>query len=168
MREFLQGYKGSNRKFMAPVSESKFNADVMEFKDTNNNRVPFQMANEKGYATKNADVISLGDGNHRYNIKRRNYKLSDFSPGEETGQHYQLDFGLSSTDKIETISVSVNTVKQAQSPNGITKKFESDFKLVDNYRQLRLYKKFEQNGRLFGINLTSDDTIQVEYQLGRT
>ena len=42
MREFLQGYKGSNRKFMAPVSESKFNADVMEFKDTNNNRVPFQ------------------------------------------------------------------------------------------------------------------------------
>ena len=75
MREFLQGYKGSNRKFMAPVSESKFNADVMEFKDTNNNRVPFQMANEKGYATKNADVISLGDGNHRYNIKRRNYKL---------------------------------------------------------------------------------------------
>ena len=59
MREFLQGYKGSNRKFMAPVSESKFNADVMEFKDTNSNRVPFQMANKKGFSTKNADVIGL-------------------------------------------------------------------------------------------------------------
>ena len=29
MREFLQGYKGSTRKFMTPVSESKFNADVI-------------------------------------------------------------------------------------------------------------------------------------------
>ena len=37
MREFLEGYKGSTRKFMAPVSESRFNADVMEFKDSNNN-----------------------------------------------------------------------------------------------------------------------------------
>ena len=165
MREFLQGYKGSNRKFMAPVSESKFNADVMEFKDTNNNRVPFQMANEKGYATKNADVISLGDGNHRYNIKRRNYKLSDFS---EESTYYQLDLDLSSTDNLGNINVSVNTVKQAISPKGNTETFEADFNLVDNYRQLRLYKKFEQNGRLFGINLTSDDTIQVEYQLGRT
>ena len=39
MKEFFQGYKGSNRKFMAPVSESKFNADVMEFKDTNSKYV---------------------------------------------------------------------------------------------------------------------------------
>ena len=165
MREFLQGYKGSNRKFMAPVSESKFNADVMEFKDTNNNRVPFQMANEKGYATKNADVISLGDGNHRYNIKRRNYKLSDFS---EESTYYQLDLDLSSTDNLGNINVSVNTVKQAISPKGNTETFEADFNLVDNYRQLRLYKKYAQNNKLFGIDLTSDDSIQIEYQLGRT
>ena len=165
MREFLQGYKGSNRKFMAPVSESKFNADVMEFKDTNNNRVPFQMANEKGYATKNADVISLGDGNHRYNIKRRNYKLSDFS---EESTYYQLDLGLSSTDNLGNINVSVNTVKQAISPKGNTETFEADFNLVDNYRQLRLYKKYAQNNKLFGIDLISDDSIQIEYQLGRT
>ena len=165
MREFLQGYKGSNRKFMAPVSESKFNADVMEFKDTNNNRVPFQMANEKGYATKNADVISLGDGNHRYNIKRRNYKLSDFS---EESTYYQLDLDLSSTDNLGNINVSVNTVKQAISPKGNTETFEADFNLVDNYRQLRLYKKYVQNNKLFGIDLISDDSIQIEYQLGRT
>jgi len=165
MREFFQGYKGSNRKFMAPVSESKFNADVMEFKDTNNNRVPFQMANEKGYATKNADVISLGDGNHRYNIKRRNYKLSDFS---EESTYYQLDLDLSSTDNLGNLNVSVNTVKQAISPKGNTETFEADFNLVDNYRQLRLYKKYVQNNKLFGIDLISDDSIQIEYQLGRT
>ena len=165
MREFFQGYKGSNRKFMAPVSESKFNADVMEFKDTNNNRVPFQMANEKGYATKNADVISLGDGNHRYNIKRRNYKLSDFS---EESTYYQLDLDLSSTDNLGNLNVSVNTVKQAISPKGNTETFEADFNLVDNYRQLRLYKKYVQNSKLFGIDLTSSDSIQIEYQLGRT
>ena len=165
MREFLQGYKGSNRKFMAPVSESKFNADVMEFKDTNNNRVPFQMANEKGYATKNADVISLGDGNHRYNIKRRNYKLSDFS---EESTYYQLDLDLSSTDNLGNINVSVNTVKQAISPKGNTETFEADFNLVDNYRQLRLYKKYTQNSKLFGIDLNSSDDVEIHYQLGRT
>jgi len=150
---------------MAPVSESKFNADVMEFKDTNSNRVPFQMANKRGYATKNADVIGYGDGNHRYNIKRKNYKLSNFS---EESTYYQLNLGLSSTDNLHNINVSVNTVKQAISPKGNTETFEADFNLVDNYRQVRLYKKYAQNSKLFGIDLTSSDSIQIEYQLGRT
>jgi len=165
MREFLQGYKGSTRKFMTPVSESKFNADVMEFKDTNSNRVPFQMANKKGYATMNADVISLGDGNFRYGIKKQHYTLSDFS---EESTYYQLNLGLNSTDKLGNFSISVNTVKQAYSPNGNTETFEADFNLVDNYRQVRLYKKYAQNSKLFGIDLTSSDSIQIEYQLGRT
>ena len=165
MREFLQGYKGSTRKYMAPVSESKFNADVMEFKDTNSNRVPFQMANKRGYATMNADVISLGDANFRYGVKRNNYTLSDFS---EESTYYQLNLGLDSTDKLSNFSISVNTVKQAYSPNGNTETFEADFNLVDNYRQVRLYKKYAQNSKLFGIDLTSSDSIQIEYQLGRT
>ena len=47
MRQFLEGYKGSTRKFMAPVSESRFNADVMEFRDESRNKIPFQKtANE--------------------------------------------------------------------------------------------------------------------------
>jgi len=165
MRQYFEGYKGSTRKYMAPVSESKFNADVMEFKDTNSNRVPFQMANKKGYATKNADVINLKDGNFRYNIKRKNYTLSDFS---EESTYYQLNLGLDTTDKLNNLSVSVNTVKQAYSPNGNTETFEADFNLVDNYRQVRLYKKYVQNSKLFGIDLTSSDDIQLEYQLGRT
>ena len=165
MKQYFEGYKGSTRKFMAPVSESKFNADVMEFKDTNSNRVPFQMANQKGYATKNADVIGYGDANHRYKIKRKNYKLSNFS---EESTYYQLDLGLSSTDNLDNINVSVNTVKQAISPKGNTETFEADFNLVDNYRQVRLYKKYVQNSKLFGITLTSSDSIQLEYQLGRT
>jgi|TARA_B100001778_G_scaffold203945_1_gene168510 hypothetical protein len=165
MREFLQGYKGSTRKFMTPVSESKFNADVMEFKDTNAKRVPYQMANKKGYATSNNDVISLGDGNLRYGVKRNNYTLSDFS---EESTYYQLNLGLDSTDKLSNFSISVNTVKQAYSPNGNTETFEADFNLVDNYRQVRLYKKYAQNSKLFGIDLTSSDSIQIEYQLGRT
>ena len=165
MRQYFEGYKGSTRKYMAPVSESKFNADVMEFKDTNSNRVPFQMVNKRGYATKNADVIGYGDGNHRYNIKRKNYKLSNFS---EESTYYQLDLGLSSTDNLDNINVSVNTVKQAISPKGNTETFEADFNLVDNYRQVRLYKKYVQNSKLFGIDLTSSDDIQLEYQLGRT
>ena len=165
MRQFLEGYKGSTRKFMTPVSESKFNADVMEFKDESNNRVPFQMANKKGYATKNADVIGLQDGNFRYNIKRKNYTLSDFS---EESTYYQLDLGLNSTDKLSVLIVTINTVQQAQSPNGNTETFEADFNLVDNYRQVRLYKKYAQNSKLFGMDLTSSDDIQLEYQLGRT
>jgi len=165
MKEFFQGYKGSNRKFMAPVSESKFNADVMEFKDTNSNRVPFQMANKKGYATKNADVIGYGDGNHRYIKQSKQYKLSNFS---EESTYYQLDLGLASTDKISTINIFVNGVSQDSSPNGNTETFEADFNLVDNYRQVRLYKRYVQNSKFFGIDLNSSDDIEIRYQLGRT
>ena len=165
MREFFQGYKGSTRKYMVPVSESKFNADVMEFKDTNSNRVPFQMANKKGYATKNADVIGYGDGNHRYIKQSKQYKLSNFS---EESTYYQLDLGLASTDKISTINIFVNGVSQDSSPNGNTETFEADFNLVDNYRQVRLYKRYVQNSKFFGIDLNSSDDIEIRYQLGRT
>ena len=165
MRQYFEGYKGSTRKYMAPVSESKFNADVMEFKDTNSNRVPFQMANKKGYATKNADVIGYGDGNHRYIKQSKQYKLSNFS---EESTYYQLDLGLASTDKISTINIFVNGVSQDSSPNGNTETFEADFNLVDNYRQVRLYKRYVQNSKFFGIDLNSSDDIEIRYQLGRT
>ena len=165
MKQYFEGYKGSTRKYMAPVSESKFNADVMEFKDTNSNRVPFQMANQKGYATKNADVIGYGDANVRYNIKRKNYKLSNFS---EESTYYQLDLGLPSTDKIADIHMFINGVSYEESPRGNTETFEADFNLVDNYRQVRLYKKYVQNSKLFGIDLNSSDDVEIHYQLGRT
>lgn len=165
MRQYLEGYKGSTRKFMNPVSESKFNADVMEFKDTNNNRVPFQMANAKGYATRNADVINFVDGNVRYNRKKQKKKLSDFS---EEATYYQLDLGLESTDNISTINITVNGISQFPSPKGNLETFEADFNLVDNYRQVRLYKKYAQNSKLFGIDLNSSDDVEIHYQLGRT
>ena len=165
MRQFLEGYKGSTRKFMAPVSESRFNADVMEFRDESRNKIPFQMANQKGYSTKKADVISFSDGNFRYNKKIKNYKLSNFS---EEATYYQLDLGLNSTDKLNVFIMSVNGIYQVQSPKGNTETFEADFNLVDNYRQVRLYKKYTQNSKFFGIDLNSSDDIQIEYQLGRT
>jgi hypothetical protein len=165
MRQFLQGYKGSTRNFMAPVSESKFNADVMEFKDSNGARVPFDMSNRLGYATKNPDVIAYSDGLARYHRKNVNYTLSDCS---EEATYYQLDFNFASSDKIGTISLNVNNIYQVPSPKGNTSTFEADFYLVDNYRQLRLFKKYGQNSKLFGMDLNSSDNIQVEYQLGRT
>ena len=165
MRQFLEGYKGSTRKFMAPVSESRFNADVMEFKDENNNQVPFNMANRKGYATKKADIIALGDGNLRYIEQRKNYILSDFS---EESTYYQLDLGFNSTVKSSIVQMHVNGIQQTSSPKGNTETFEADFNLVDNYRQVRLYKKYTQNSKLFGIDLNSGDDIEIKYQLGRT
>ena len=165
MRQFLEGYKGSTRKFMALVSESRFNADVMEFRDESRNKIPFQMANQKGYSTRNTDVVSFSDGNFRYGIKRKKYKLSNFS---EESTYYQLDLSLTSTDKLTKFGVSVNTILQAPSSKGNTETFEADFNLVDNYRQVRLYKKYVQNSKLFGIDLNSSDDIQIEYQLGRT
>ena len=165
MRQFLEGYKGSTRKFMAPVSESKFNADVMEFKDSNSKRVPFQMANKKGYATKNADVIGLQDGNLRYNKKMKRYKLSNFS---EESTYYQLDLGFNSSVKSSIVQMHVNGIQQTSSPKGNTETFEADFNLVDNCRQVRLYKKYTQNSKLFGIDLNSGDDIEIKYQLGRT
>ena len=79
-----------------------------------------------------------------------------------------MDLGLASTDKLSVFIMSVNGIYQNQSPNGNTETFEADFNLVDNYRQVRLYKKYAQNSQLFGIDLSSSDDIQIEYQLGRT
>ena len=62
----------------------------------------------------------------------------------------------------------INGVSYEESPKGYTETFEADFNLVDNYRQVRLYKKYVQNEKFFGINLNSNDDIEVEYQLGRT
>lgn len=165
MREFLQGYKGSTRNFMAPVSESKFNADVMAFKDSNGKRVPYDMSNRLGYATKNVDVIAYGDGNIRYYKKHKNYKLSDFSA---QATYYQLDLGLAASDKVGTINLSVNSIQQTPSPKGNTSTFEADFYLVDNYRQVRLFKRYGQNSKPFGVDLNSSDDIEIQYQLGRT
>jgi len=107
----------------------------------------------------------LGKSTGKFYHKRNNYTLSDFS---EESTYYQLNLGLDSTDKLSNFSISVNTVKQAYSPNGNTETFEADFNLVDNYRQVRLYKKYAQNSKLFGIDLNSYDTITIDYQLGRT
>ena len=82
--------------------------------------------------------------------------------------YYQLDLGLASTDKISTINIFVNGVSQDSSPNGNTETFEADFNLVDNYRQVRLYKRYVQNSKFFGIDLNSSDDIEIRYQLGRT
>ena len=51
-------------------------------------------------------MIGLQDGNFRYNIKRKNYTLSDFS---EESTYYQLDLGLNSTDKLSVLIVTINT-----------------------------------------------------------
>jgi hypothetical protein len=110
-------------------------------------------------------VIGFGDGNLRYNKKMKNYKLTNFS---EESTYYQLDLGLNSADKLHIFIMSVNSIYQNQSPNGNTETFEADFNLVDNYRQVRLYKKYAQNSKIFGIDLSSSDDIQIEYQLGRT
>ena len=43
----LEGYKGSTRNFMAPVSESKFSGDKFRFTDEDDNFVNYVMNNKQ-------------------------------------------------------------------------------------------------------------------------
>ena len=159
----LEGYKGSTRNFVAPVSESKFGGDFLQFTDTSGSNVPFKLPNKRRFAKHNTDVLCLEDGLRRFSPTPDILGLSDFTAYSD---YFEYDFGFADISNILEIDVMVNGVRQNQSPKGLNSDFEADFYLVDNYRKLRILKNYGQNGERFGITLNSSDNIRVEYQLG--
>ena len=65
----LQGFKGSTRKYTAPVSESAFSGDQLQFfsnlsgslKDGRQDKMPYKMNMRNGRALEEHDVLLYGD-----------------------------------------------------------------------------------------------------------
>ncbi len=67
-RRYLQGVKGSIRKFILPVSESVFGGDRVVFRDTGSVGLSYRMNFvDAGKAVIDDDVINLRSGTHFYN-----------------------------------------------------------------------------------------------------
>ena len=62
----LEGYKGSTRNFMAPVSESKFSGDKFKFTDEDDNFVNYVMNNKAGKPIQKNEILNLAEGNVIY------------------------------------------------------------------------------------------------------
>ena len=174
MRTQLEGYKGNLRKFYAPVSESKFNADKLQFTDTSGSNLPYRMNNVDGAPTIKHDVLSLGA---MIDFSRERVKVwgySDISTSTSTYQEFDLS-GLISISKYQvrpaSVKLTVNSVGQFTIPPG-TNTSRVDYYFADNYKKLRLtkfntYTTGFSSGRGigYGITLKSGDTIMLKYKI---
>ncbi len=174
MRTELEGYKGNLRKFYAPVSESKFNADKLQLTDSSGSNLPFRINNLDGEPTIKHDVLSLGAMQDftREHVKVWGY--SDISTSTSAYQEFDLAtlFSVSKYKvRLGSVKLFVNRVGQFNRPPW-TSSSRVDYYFADNYRKLRL-SKFNTyttgfssgDGIGYGITLKSGDEIMFKYKL---
>jgi len=167
MRTELEGYKGTIRNFVAPVSESKFNADKFTFTDASGSNLPFRMNNILGEPSRKHDVLSMGA---MLDFSRERIKVwgySDISTSTSTYQEFDLSTLYSiSRYKLRPTSgkLFVNSVLQFNKPSW-TGTTGVDYYYADNYKKLRLRKKTLDSGVLRGITLASGDEILLKYKI---
>ena len=174
MRTQLEGYKGNLRKFYAPVSESKFNADKLQFTDTSGSNLPYRMNNIDGEPTIKHDVLSLGAMQDFSRERIKVWGYSDISTSTSTYQEFDLS-GLFSISKYQvrpaSVKLIVNNVGQFNKLPWTTTS-RVDYYFADNYKKLRLtkfntYTTGFSSGRGigYGITLKSGDTIMLKYKI---
>ena len=167
MRTQLEGYKGNLRKFYAPVSESKFNADKLQFTDTSGSNLPYRMNNIDGEPTIKYDVLSMGA---MIDFSRERVKELGYSDISTTTSEYQeFDFsGLFSVSKyvprLGSFKLTINQIEQISKPP-FTTVIGTDFYFADNYKKVRVKKQVIESGILRGITLQSGDQIVFRYKI---
>lgn len=164
MRTELEGYKGTLRKFYAPVSESKFNADKLQFTDTSGSNLPYRMNNLDGEPTMKFDVLSMGAMRDFSRERIKVWGYTDISTSTSAYQEFDLS-ALFSISKYKvragSVKLFVNSVLQFNKPNWTTTT-GTDYYYADNYKKLRLKKFLTEN---YGITLQSGDEIRLKYKI---
>jgi hypothetical protein len=167
MRTQLEGYKGTIRNFVAPVSESKFNADKFNFTDASGSNLPFRMNNILGEPSRKHDVLSLGAMKDFSRERIKVFSYSDISTSTSAYQEFDLSTLYSiSRYKIRPMSgkLFVNSVLQFNKPSW-TGTTGVDYYYADNYKKLRLRKQTLDSGVSRGITLASGDEILLKYKI---
>ena len=107
----LEGYKGSTRNFMAPVSESKFSGDKFKFTDEDDNFVNYVMNNKAGKPIQKNEILNLAEGNVIYPQNSQAFSgLSYFTVNDEQEFRPTLTDGYRL--KNNSVIVKVNGVTQ--------------------------------------------------------
>ena len=155
----LEGYKGSTRNFMSPVSESKFSGDKFQFKDEDDNIVNYVMNNKAGKPIQNNEVLNLGEGDTLYP-----QNLQAFGGLSYTSVNNEQEFRPTITDgyrlKNNSVIVKINGVTQVSNSNQ-TSSTNADIYLTPDLNYVRVKK---QSTGVYGVTLIGTDRVEIKFQ----
>ena len=155
----LEGYKGSTRNFMAPVSESKFSGDKFKFTDEDDNFVNYVMNNKAGKPIQDNEVLNLGEGNTIYP-----QNLQAFGGLSYTSVNNEQEFRPTITDgyrlKNNSVIVKINGVTQVTNSDQ-TSSTNADVYLTPDLNYVRLKK---QSAGVYGVTLIDRDKVEIKFQ----
>ena len=155
----LEGYKGSTRNFMSPVSESKFSGDKFQFKDEDDNFVNYVMNNKAGKPIQDNEVLNLGEGNTIYP-----QNLQAFGGLSYTSVNNEQEFRPAITDgyrlRNNSVIVKINGVTQVSNSNQ-TSSTNADIYLTPDLNYVRVKK---QSTGVYGVTLIGTDRVEIKFQ----
>ena len=167
----LQGYKGSTRKYTAPVSESVFSGDQLQFysnvsgslKDGRQDKMPFTMNMRNARATDLHHVLHYKDTVRFIQRHRRELRYSDIETNASTYQTFNLRISAGFRATAMGTRMKVNGVNQINKTPW-TNTSGVDWYFANNYSRINIRKPHASSGVIYGITLQDGDEIQIEFQ----
>ena len=155
----LEGYKGSTRNFMSPVSESKFSGDKFQFKDEDDNFVNYVMNNKAGKPIQKNEILNLAEGNVIYP-----HNLQLFSGLSYTSVNNEQEFRPTLNEgyrlRNNSVIVKINGVTQVSNSNQ-TSSTNADIYLTPDLNYVRVKK---QSTGVYGVTLIDTDRVEIKFQ----
>ena len=167
----LQGYKGSTRKYTAPVSESVFSGDQLQFysnlsgslKDGRQDKMPFTMNMRSGRATDLHHVLHYRDTKRFTQMRKMELRYNDIETNASTYQTFNLALSVGFRATAMGTRVKVNGIQQTNKTPW-TNTSGVDWYFATNYRKIHIRKSYVLSGVMYGITLQDGDIIQIEHQ----
>jgi hypothetical protein len=157
-RKFLEGLKGSIRKFVSPVSESRFGGDRLRFRDTGSLYLSMSFDNKSAIPTIDTDVLNLRGGNLFFDIKRQLFKTSETSVVNSYYQEFLPTIPSGYKMKNGTVRAKVNGLEQLSNGDQ-TVTASVDFMIDSTQKKVRIRKAQtgddSSSGGNVGIDLTT-------------
>ncbi len=154
-RRYLQGVKGSIRKFILPVSESVFGGDRVVFRDTGSVGLSYRMNFvDAGKAVIDDDVINLRSGTHFYNVQRQYFQTSEVNVSNTYYQEFLPTIPSGYKMKNGTVKAKVNGLEQLTNGDQ-TVTASVDFMIDSTQKKIRIRKAQNGTDKGLGIDLTT-------------
>jgi len=154
-RQYLEGLKGSIRKFILPVSESVFDGDRIVFRDTGSVGLSYRMNFvDAGKAVIGDDVINLRSGTRLYNVQRQYFQTSEVTVSNTYYQEFLPTIPSGYKMKNGTVKAKVNGLEQLTNGDQ-TVTASVDFMIDSTQKKIRIRKAQNGTEKGLGIDLTT-------------
>jgi len=169
----VEGYIGTTRDFLSPISESTFGSDVLKFHDKAGRENGFSMNLVKGSPVYSTDVCSRDFVDGMWTIQENFGLVHMTSSTSEYQEFHPTHLGDKRKIKSGTLKVRVNgydlRTMSGSTDQSNTNKVEAY--LDSTYKKVRIKKlyiedinKIAGDRVLLGIDLNDEDTISLKYQ----